>query len=66
MIDPIQTYTPQFIDLGLVTINVLDEGSCISTPATIIQRPKDGSQWSAPNHIFGETKSVGVSEAKSD
>ena len=26
----------------------------------------DGAHWIAPNHSFGETTAVGVSEAKSD
>ena len=35
--DPIQTQISQFMDLGLSTINSLDEGSGLSTPTTIIQ-----------------------------
>ena len=34
--DPAQTQTPQFVDLGLVKIIALDEGSGISTPSNII------------------------------
>ena len=64
--DTLQTQTPQFMYLGLLTINSLDESSGISTPATIIQRPLDGDHWSAPDHVFGEATLVGVSEVKSD
>ena len=64
--DPVQTQTPQFVDLGLPTINSLDEGSGISTPPNIIRRPMDGSHWSTPNNTFGETKSIGLIEAKFD
>ena len=63
---PIQTQTPQFFDLGLSTINALDEGIGLSTPATKTQRPTYGAHWSMPNHIFGETTAVGVSGEKSD
>ena len=65
-VDPVQTQTPQFVDLGILTIYSLDEGRGLSTPTTIIRRPADGSHWSAPNHIFGETIAIEVSEAKSD
>ena len=64
--DLVQTQTTQFVDLGLARINELDEFSGLSTPTTIIRRPTDGAHWSAPNHIFGETSSVGVSDTKSD
>ena len=66
VVDPVQTQTPQFVDMGISKIHALTEGSGLITPANIIQRPNDGAHWSAPNHIFGETASVEVSEAKSD
>ena len=59
-VDPVQTQTPQFVDLGLYTINALDEGSSISTPATKIRRPTDGDHRSSPNHIFSETTATVV------
>ena len=62
--DVIQTQTPQFMDLGLSTINALDESSVLSTPAIRIQRPMYESHWSAPYYFFGEATSVGISEAK--
>ena len=64
--DPIKNQTPQFMDLGFLTINALDKISGLSNPATRIQRPTDGYHWSASTHVFGEAKSVGLSEAKSD
>ena len=41
--DPVQTQTPKFVDLGFSTINEFDETSDLSAPATIIQRPTDGT-----------------------
>ena len=60
-----QSHTPKLVDLGISTINALDEGSGLSTPATRIQRPMHGDHWSMPNNIFGETIAVGVSESES-
>ena len=60
--DPIQTQTPQFVVLGLSTINSLYEGSGLSTPVNIILSLMDGAHCSAPNHIFGETTVDGLSE----
>ena len=54
------------MDMGFSTINALDESSGLGTPATIIQRPADGSRWITPDHVFGEATAVGVSESKSD
>ena len=34
--------------------------------AASIRRPKDGSHWSASDHVFGEATEVGISAAKSD
>ena len=53
MEDTVQTQTPQLVDMGISSINALDEGSGDITPATRIQRPVNGAHWSAPNHIFG-------------
>ena len=64
--DSVQTQTPQLMDLGFLTINALGESSGLSTTATRIQRPADGSYWSASDQFFGETTAVGVSESKSD
>ena len=41
--DPVQTQTLKFVDLGFSTINEFDETSDLSSPATIIQRPTDGT-----------------------
>ena len=54
------------MDPGLLTINALDESRGLSTPATRIRSSVDGAHWSAPNHVFGETIAVGMSEAKSE
>ena len=64
--DPVRTQTQQFMDLGFSTINSLNGSSGLSTPATRIRRPTDGAHWSAPNHFFGESTSLVMSEEKSD
>ena len=64
--DPVQNQTPQFMDLGYSTINALYERSGLITRATRIRRTANGAHCIAPNHVFGETAAVGVSEAKSD
>ena len=64
--DTVQTQTPKFTDMGLSTINALDKISGLSTPDTRILRPTCGAHWSTHNRVFGETKAIGVSEAKSD
>ena len=61
----VQTQIPHFVDMDFLTINKLDKSSGISNTATKIQRPTYGSNWSAPNHIFGEATSVLMSEVKS-
>ena len=63
---PVQTQPPQFVHLGITTINELDEGNGLSIHATRIRRPTYGAHCSMLNHIFGESTSVGVIEAKSD
>ena len=57
--DPVNIPAPQFVYLGLSTINALDKGSSLCTPSTIVGKPTDGAHWRAPNHIFGETTAVG-------
>ena len=66
--DLAQTQTPKLMDFRFLAIHALDESSGLGTPVTRILRykDKDGAHWSAPNHIFGETAVVGVSEAESD
>ena len=66
VVDPFQTQTTQLVDLGLSTINALNEIIVISTPVTRIQRPMDGDHWIAFNHIPGKTTAVGASDANSD
>ena len=54
------------MDMKISIIDALDERSGISTPAILTQRPMDGSHWSAPGHVFGESTLVGMSATKSD
>ena len=60
----VQTKTPQFMNMGFLTINALDKNGGLSNPATSIQRSMDGSHWSAPDHVFGEATDVGMSESR--
>ena len=52
------------MDLGILTINTLDEISVLSTTANRIQSLTYGYHWSALDHIFGEVTAVGMSAAK--
>ena len=63
--DVFQTQAPQFMNLGLLTINTLDESGFLVPPATRIRRPTNGSHWSDLDLIFGEATAVGMSAAKS-
>ena len=65
-VDPPQTQTAQFMDLGFSAINSLGERSGLITPTTIIQRPTYVAHWSEPYCVFGRATAVGMSEAKSD
>ena len=62
----VQTQTPQFFELGIYTINALDEIISLSNPTIRIRRLIDVTHCNMPTHIFVETTVVGVSEAKSN
>ena len=64
--DIVQTQATQLMDLGIPTINILNESGVLSTPATRIRSPAYGSHWRAPDHVFGEATAVGMSAATSD
>ena len=57
--DPVNIPEPQFVYLGLSTIDALDKGSSLFTPATTVVRPTYVTHWSAPYHILVKTTSVG-------
>ena len=46
------TEAPNFVYLGLLAINAMDEFNIFSTPATRIRRPTDGPHWYTPDHVF--------------
>ena len=50
--DPVNIPAPQFLNLGLSTINALDKEAILWTPTTIVGRPTDVAHGSAPDHIF--------------
>ena len=51
-VDPVYIPSPRFVDLGLSTINKLDKGASIWTPAAIVGRLTYVSHCSAPRHIL--------------
>ena len=59
MEDPVNILAPQFLDLGLLTINALDKSASLRTPPTRIRRPTDVAHGSTNDHIFGITTAVG-------
>ena len=61
----VQTVAPQLVHLGLLTVNTPDEFGIQGTPSNIIRRLKYISHWSAPDHIFGKARAVGISAARS-
>ena len=64
--DPVQTHTPQFVDLGIYTINESDEGSGLSAPNNIILNLTDGPIGERLIIFLAKPTAVGVIEAKSD
>ena len=62
----VQTEAPQFVDLGLLDVNTLDEFSILCNPTTRIIRSMDVFHMSALNHVFGEATMVGINVARSD
>ena len=64
--DILQTEAPQFVDLGLLAINKLNESGVLGTTVTRIQKSMYGFHWTDPDHVFGKAKAVGMSVARSD
>ena len=62
----VQTEAPPFVDLGIPSINTLNESGVLGTPVTRIRRPTDGSHCTTPDNFFGEETEVGMSAAKLD
>ena len=56
--DPVNIPAPQFVDLGISTIDALGKGASLWTPATIVGRPVYVNHWIAPDHIFGKTTAI--------
>ena len=50
--DTVNIPAPQFMDLGLSTINSMDKGASIWNPSTRVGRPMDVTHGSAPDHIY--------------
>ena len=58
---PVQTQAPNFMDLGILYINTLNESSVLGNFASSIQNPTEIYHLSAPDNIFGEATAVGMS-----
>ena len=54
----IVTEVPNFVHLRLPSVNALDEFNTFGNPTARIIRPKNGSHWSVPGHVFGEATAV--------
>ena len=61
----VRTEAPDFMNLGLPEVNASDELRSFGSPATRVGIPTDGSNWSAPGHVFGEVTAVGMSGTRS-
>ena len=61
MSNAVRTEAPNFVDLGLPAVNTLYEFNTFGTPDIRFIRPTCGFHWSAPGHVFGEAKLVGMS-----
>ena len=65
-INAVGTKSPDLMHLGLLVVNTLDELRSFGTPATKVGRPEDGSNWSAPGHVFGKATAVGMIGTRSE
>ena len=57
--DPVNLVKPQFMDLGISTINTLNKDAGLWRPATRVRRSTGVSHWRAPDHVVGESTAVG-------
>ena len=61
----VSTKLSHLVDLGILDVNASDEFNIFGNPATRIRRPKYGSYWSMPDHVFGKATAVGMSTTSS-
>ena len=61
MRNSIGTKSPNFTDLGILAVYTSDELGSFDTPATRVGRPTDGSNLSAPGHVFVKATVAGAS-----
>ena len=66
MSNAVGTKIPDFMNLGILAINTLEELSSFCTPDTRVGRPMDVPNWSASGHVFGEVTAVGMSGTRSE
>ena len=65
-INVVQTKAPQFVDLGLPSVNTSDEFSILYTPLTKIRSQTDGSHWLELDRVFVKATAVRRSAARSN
>ena len=64
--DVVQTEASQFVDLGILAINTLNESSVFGTPVARIKRTEYVSHWSVTDHVIGDSTAVRMIASKSD
>ena len=66
MSNAVGTEAPNFVDLGILVVNTSDEFNTFGAPAIRVRRLTDGTQWSAPDHVFGEATVFVMSGTRSE
>ena len=52
--DAVLTKSPNFMNIGLLSVHTLDELGSFFIPTTRFGRPMAGSKWLLPGHLIGE------------
>ena len=66
MRDAVLTESPNFRNLGLLSVHTSDEFGYVFTPTTIIRRLEDRSNWILPDHFIGEVTTDRLSRTISE
>ena len=64
--DAVLTKGPNFMNLGLSSVNTLDELGFVFIPTTRIERPMDGSNCIPPSRCIGEVTADRVISMRSE
>ena len=52
--DTVLSKIPNFMDLGLLSVNTTNELGCVVISTIISRRPTDGAYWLPPGHYINE------------